>query len=126
MGLKDFFRRSPTRNSTLARYSTPAEGDELILHHLRELGADLNRPRHVIQFLYFPDEVGARGAAKALQVSGYDVEVRPPEEEISEWRAVAETHAVVDEAWVEGMRPRLEAVAHANGGTYDGWEAAAD
>jgi hypothetical protein len=80
----------------------------------------------VIQFLYFPDEVGARGAAETLKASGYEVDVRPPGEEFSEWGAVAETHAVVDEAWVEEMRPRLEAVAHANGGAYDGWEAAAD
>jgi Regulator of ribonuclease activity B len=120
MGLKDLFRRQP------GGYSTPAEGDRLILEQLRGLGADLSRPRHAIQFLYFPDEAGARGAAETLAASGYEVEVRPPGEGIAQWAAVAETQAVVDEEWIGGMRPRMDAVAHANGGEYDGWEAAAD
>jgi hypothetical protein len=121
MGLKDLFRRGRP-----ATYSTPAQGDRLILDQLREIGADLSRPRHVVQFLYFPSEAGARDAAETLAASGYDVDVRPPAEGIEQWAAVAETHAVVDEAWVDEMRPRLEAVAHANGGEYDGWEAATD
>jgi len=121
MGLKDLFRRGRRR-----AYSTPAEGDRLILDQLRELGADLDRPRHVIQFLYFPDERSARGAAETLAVGGYDVEVRPPTGEIEQWAAIAETDTVVNESWLAEMRPRLEAIAEANGGEYDGWEAAAD
>jgi hypothetical protein len=121
MGLKDLFRRRQG-----ATYSTPAEGDRLILDRLRELGADLSRPRHALQFLYFPDEAGARGAAETLAASGYEVDVRPPGEGIEQWSAVAETQTVVDERWTDEMRPRMEAIAHANGGDYDGWEAAAD
>jgi hypothetical protein len=121
MGLKDLFRRG--RRTT---YSTPGESDRLILEQLREAGADLDRPRHVIQYLYFPDEAGARAAAETLAASGYDVDVRPPREGIEQWAAVAETHTLVNEEWLAGMRPRLEAIAEANGGEYDGWEAAAD
>jgi hypothetical protein len=121
MGLLDRLRRGRP-----ATYATPAQGDRLILEQLRNMGADLSRPRHVIQFLYFPDEAGARGAAQTLTASGYEVDVRPPSEGIEQWAAVAETHVVVDEAWVDEMRERMDAVAQANGGDYDGWEAAAD
>ncbi len=117
MGLKDLFRRG---------VPSPVDGDRMILDQLRKLGADLSRPRHVMQFLYFPSEAGARSAAATLGASRYQVEVRPPGEGFEEWAAVAETHVVVDEAWVDEMRPQLAAIAHINGGTYDGWEAAAD
>jgi hypothetical protein len=121
MALKDLFRRGRRATS-----STPADGDRLILEQLRELGADLNRPRHVVHYLYFPDEAGARGAAETLTASGYDADVRPPSDGIERWATIAETHTLVSEAWLSEMRPRLEAIAHANGGEYDGWEAAAD
>jgi regulator of ribonuclease activity B len=120
MGLRRFLRREPT--PTL----TPREGDRRILEELRNLGADLSRPRHVIQYLYFPDEEGARGAAATLAASGYEVRVNPPGDAVPDWNAIAETHVVVDERWVDEMRPRFEAVAAANGGEYDGWEAAGD
>jgi hypothetical protein len=121
MGLRDLFRRRGPKP-----YSTPAEGDRLILEQLREHGGDLSRPRHGIQYLYFPTEVAARGAAETLRATGYDVDLRPPREGITQWAAIAEAHVVVDEAWLDEMRPRLEAIAAANDGEYDGWEAAAD
>jgi hypothetical protein len=121
MGFRDLFRRRSPK-----RYSTPAEGDRLILEQLRELGGDLSRPRHVLQYLYFPTEAAALGAAETLRATGYDVDVRAPGEGMAQWGAIAEAHVVVDEAWVGEMRPRLDAIAAANGGDYDGWEAAAD
>ena len=62
--------------------------------------------------------------AETPVASGYEVEIRPPGEGIEQWSAVAETQTVVDERWTDEMR--MEAIAHANGGDYDGWEAAAD
>jgi hypothetical protein len=118
MGLKDLFPESGV--------PSPVDGDRMILDQLRELGADLSRPRHVMQFLYFPSDAAARRAAATLGAGGYQVEVRPPVEGFEEWVAVAETHVVVDAAWVDEMRPQLEAIALEGGGTYDGWEAAAD
>ncbi|MBD0330236.1 MAG: hypothetical protein ICV64_09050 [Thermoleophilia bacterium] len=51
--------------------------------------------------------------------------MRAPREGVEHWGVVAEIHTVV-ERWLADMRPQLEAIAGANGGEYDGWEAAAD
>jgi hypothetical protein len=120
MGLRDLFRRR--RGSD----DVPSEGDSLVLDQLRAHGADLDRPRHVIQYLYFPSDEGARAAAEALRPMGYEVDVRPPSSGIDQWAVIAEMEVVLDESWVDETRRRLRAVAEANGGEYDGWEAAGD
>ena len=126
MGWRDFLGRRGRRPAT---YKTPAEGDSLILAQLRSLGADLSRPREVLQFLYFPSEDAATEAAEALRGYGYRVEVNAPDDDTrglaNPWSVVATGEFVVDEQWVDAMRPQLQAIASLGGGAYDGWEAAA-
>ena len=126
MRFRDFFRRG--RGDNLRTYATPAEGDQLILDHLREAGADLTQPREVLQYLYFPTEAAAHEAAEAVRAYGYDVEVRPSatDDARNPWLTLATAELVVDEGWVAAMRPQLEAIASLGGGEYDGWEAAAE
>ena len=56
---------------------TPEEADGLALRQLAGRGADLAKPRHVIHFLYFPDEEDARAAATAIG-DAWTTKVEPP------------------------------------------------
>jgi hypothetical protein len=89
MGLGRLFRRRPRS------FSTPAEGDRMILDMLRLQGADLSV------------RVEASAAGDGT------------------WLALATGERVVDEATVDGVRARFDQVAGEHGGEYDGWEAAA-
>jgi hypothetical protein len=103
---------------------TPAEADRLALRQLQALGADLTRPRHVIHFVYLPDEESARAAAEAIQQAGYHTQVVPPDDRFREWRVHADATRVVSETTIDGFRSWFDQVAAEHGGEYDGWEAA--
>jgi hypothetical protein len=122
MGFLDRFRHP-------AEDVSPADGDQLIVHQLRLLGADLSRPREVLHFVYFPTKEDAEDAAAELRGEGYAVEVQPSADADTNppnpWLALARKDTVVDEGAVIDMRPRFEALAAARSGEYDGWEAAA-
>jgi Regulator of ribonuclease activity B len=116
MGLLDRLRKKPP---------SPVDQDRLILRQLQGVGADLTRPRHVLYFLYFDDEAGARAAATAAEKAGYEASVTPPSEVVSQWSMQAESTRVVDYTNVAGFRALFERIAEENRGEYDGWEAAA-
>ncbi|HXF97751.1 MAG TPA: ribonuclease E inhibitor RraB [Gaiellaceae bacterium] len=106
------------------RPRTPADEDALALRELARRGADLARPRHVVHFLSFPDEVAARAAAAEAERAGWETSLSPPGERLAQWRLQAEAVRVVDELTVRGFRAQLGRLAAAHGGAYDGWEAA--
>lgn len=114
------FLRRPQRKSPPG-----SELDKLSLKQLRGRGADLTRPRHVLHFLYFPEEAAARKAAEAIVVAGYEASVTEPEGRIAQWGVRAETTRVVNESTVHAFRSWFEQVAAEHEGEYDGWEAAA-
>ncbi len=126
MRLRDLFRRKPEA----ASYTTPAEGDRLVIQQLTRAGADLSRPREVLQYLYLPTEDAAEHARETLDAEGYSVEVRPSadaeEGPPNPWLVLARTETVVDEDMIDRARERFEQLAARHGGDYDGWEAAAD
>ncbi len=117
MGLLDRLRNK-------GRPETPQDADRLVLRQLQSLGADLTRPRHVVHYLYFPAEEGARTAADVIEDAGYTTVVEPPSEQIVEWRVKADTTRVVNAATVEAFRAWFEQVASEHAGEYDAWEAA--
>jgi hypothetical protein len=119
MGLGRLFRRRPRS------FSTPAEGDRMILDMLRLQGADLSLPREVLHYSYFADEATANAAADAIRGAGYEVRVEPSSAGDGTWLALATGERVVDETTVDGVRARFDQVAGEHGGEYDGWEAAA-
>jgi hypothetical protein len=103
----------------------PDEVDRISLAHLKALGADLERPRHVLHFVYFDHEADARLAAEAVETAGYETAVLQPTDKIAQWCVRAETTRVVNESSLRAVRAWFEIVAQEHRGEYDGWEAAA-
>lgn len=116
MGFLDRFRQ---------KRPPPEQLDQISLRQLRALGADLERPRHVLHFLYFDGERDAREAADAVRAAGYEATALPPDGRIEQWCVRAETTRVVNESTVQAFRAWFELVASDHAGEYDGWEAAA-
>ncbi len=94
------------------------------VRNLIKMGADVRVPRHVIFYLYFPRESGARAAARVLRHRGHEVSVNPPWEKIPQWATVAETR---DRALIpDFLRETVdvcEKLADRHDGVFDGWEA---
>jgi hypothetical protein len=108
--------------------SSPGEGDRKVIDQLLALGADLNRPRHTIHFLYFPSAEVANEAAKALSEAGYNANACEPSEIPSrnKWPVLAEKTEVVNQSAMERERVFLDAFAESLSGEYDGWETSLD
>jgi hypothetical protein len=104
---------------------SPEKVDEVSLKQLLSLGADLERPRHILHFLYFDDEADARSAADTTGAAGYETAVLAPDGQIEQWCVRAETTRVVNESTIRAFRTWFEVVASDHSGEYDGWEAAA-
>jgi hypothetical protein len=119
MELGRLFRRRPRR------FSTPAEGDRLILDMLRLKGADLAQPREVLHYSYFADGAAAEAAAGTMREAGWEVTVAESAGGAGRWLARATALRVVDESTVDPDRAWFEQLAEEHGGEYDGWEAAA-
>jgi Regulator of ribonuclease activity B len=102
------------------------ELDLLVVRQLESAGADLGRPRHVVHYLYFEAEEGARRAAGEIEAAGYGVAVAAPEGDVEQWAVRAEATRVVDPTTVAAFRASFERIAAAGGGEYDGWEASAE
>ena len=87
--------------------------------------ADLDQPRHVLHFLYFPSEAAAAAAAAVVRSNAFDAEVRPPMDQWpDQWSLVCEKHGVVvDPVSVRDTGNFFDEVAEQHGGDYDGWEA---
>lgn len=122
-----WFRRTPRESEIQRRLREHGlhEGDLLVARHLVANGADLAEPRHVLHFLYFPDDRAEHAAADATG-NGWEVTVAPPDGDVPTWSVVCERMDVVLEPdGVRDTRLWFEALADEHGGTYDGWEASA-
>jgi hypothetical protein len=115
MGFLDRFQR---------KRPPPEKLDEITLQQLRALGADLERPRHVLHFLFFDTESSARTVARETEAAGYETTILDPNERVPQWGVRAETNRVVNESTVRAVRAWFEVLASEHGGEYDGWEAA--
>jgi hypothetical protein len=131
MGLRDLFRRrqdgEPELNA-VSRVEDPVEGDTVVLEQLREVGADLSKPRDARFYLYVRTGEDAEAAAASVREHGYEVEVSPAAGELTEhpWLVLANRDLVVDEDSIEEARRLFDGLAERYSGDYDGWEAAAD
>ncbi len=65
-------------------------GDQHVLEQLRQLGADLSQPRHVIHYLYLPNREAAVDAAERLQSEGFAVNVDRAADRSTRWAVLAE------------------------------------
>ncbi len=132
MGKSWWSKLFPARSQdykVVAKYETPREGDKLILDQLRKHGADLQKPREIVHYLYVPTQEASHDAAMKLRENGFEVTElasadaanNPP----NPWLVLARKVTLVDSQTVEEMRIQLEKLATESRGDYDGWEAAA-
>lgn len=94
--------------------------DEAVLTELNKVGSDLSKPHGIEFFLYLPSEADARQAAEQLTVDGFEVEVSQAAEG-SDWVCLATKTMVPNLADLQQIRLKLERIAAATGGVYDGW-----
>ena len=124
-----FFRRRQKDQIDLESRSEKLGGlkykDLLVLEQLVKAGADLSQPRHVLHYLYFPDQDRAGLAAEEAATRGFEVTVREPLPDYPEqWTVVCERHDVVlDPEHVRDTTDSFETLASSYAGDYDGWEA---
>jgi len=108
---------------------TKAEGDREVLAQLRHAGADLDRPREVVHFLYVPSQEASRKAAETLRLHGYSVEERPAADAAKKppnpFLVKATSETTLNPWAVQQFRQLFEQLAATHAGEYDGWEAAA-
>lgn len=103
--------------------ATPLDPDSRVLEQLAAVGADVGAPTGVNVYLYFPSQDAAARAAEAVRGLGFpEVRVSPS---LDESRACIGTRVMAPELdAIRDLAARLEEVATAYGGEYDGWEAA--
>ena len=126
MGLLSRWRdRQPVDLDDRAEQTGLKYKDLLVLEQLVKAGADMHAPRHVLYYLYFPDQEHARAAASEAQASGFDTNVREPLPEYpNQWSLICERRDyTLDIETVRVNTDDFEALALRHGGDYDGWEA---
>jgi Regulator of ribonuclease activity B len=100
--------------------------DIALLGQMVQQGADLNRPRHALYYLYFGSQEAAQAGAAPARDAGYSCEVRDPLPGYpNQWALVCERRdAVLDVPGVITADDLFQGIADQNGGEFDGWEAA--
>jgi hypothetical protein len=93
--------------------------DLAVMGQLMDHGANLDEPRHVVQFLYFDSKDAAAAAADELTAQGWVSEVRDPlPDHPDQWPLVCEQHDVVLHPEVTGRAPTCSSRSrHATAGS---------
>jgi hypothetical protein len=99
------------------------EADRQTLTALREAGADLTKLTEVNFYLYFPTQAAAADAAAQAQTPELPARVVRAADGKA-WLCFVSGTMVPTESAIHAASARLQAVATALGGDYDGWEAA--
>lgn len=99
--------------------------DLSVLRALAETGAELEQPRHVLHYLYFPSQRAAEQAASTAASQGWEAAAREPLVGIARhWSVVAQRDDVVlRPEFVRESTEFFENLAAVHRGEYDGWEA---
>jgi len=102
---------------------TTGDPDEEVISHLRAAGADLSKSAHTLFYIYVATEGGAKRVAGAVGDTGLRAEVRPAALG-GGWLCLLQGQLVPSLDALKKYRSRFERLAIAEGGEYDGWEAA--
>ena len=94
--------------------------DQAVVDNLRMLGADIEQPREIEFFLYFPTEDDAGKAASLLAERGFKVQITPSHGE-EKWLCFATIQMMPDVAALMRLRKQFNSLADQLGGEYDGW-----
>lgn len=109
------------RQSTAQR-PAPPDPDAALLAQLRKEGTDLSQPTELRFFLYLPDQQAAQRVAGQIHEPGLRADVRPAATGNTWLCLVTGTIAPTPDT-VHRLRQHFEALALAERGEYDGWEA---
>lgn len=124
--LRSLIEANALRRQALVDGAPPLlqQGDRMVIQALAQ-HADLDTPREVAHWLYFPDRRSAEEAADALRSDGYAVTVdKSRGDSDGRWCAKALRQVVVSPVTIATTRTSMERLAARLGGEYDGWEAA--
>ena len=94
--------------------------DQVVVDNLRIRGANIEAPREIEFFLYFPSEATADEAALRLEDRGFDTDVSPPLAD-NKWLCFATIEMMPDPAALMRLREQFDSLAELLGGEYDGW-----
>jgi hypothetical protein len=106
--------------------SDPALGDALVLEHLKLMGADLSKPRHVVHYFYFPSEEARARIEIKLRGANYQTRFGVAAQGEKPWSLIAERTGIVDEKRITEERELFTQIVTQENGDYDGWEAQLD
>ena len=95
--------------------------DERVIAQLKKAGSKLDQPHDVEFFFFLPDEGAADRVAKRLFAAGFDVETEETDD--GTWSLVANGSMIPIAAEMTKLRTAFDALAAAEGGSYDGWGA---
>jgi hypothetical protein len=108
------------RNRSRAVADSFDDLDDQVLKQLAAAGSDLSKPHDLEFFLYFSDEARAATACRQLTAEGYagkvDRAAKGPQ-----WMCFVTRRLVPDHAAMVAIRRRMNELAAAGGGEYDGW-----
>ena len=99
------------------------EADRQVLAAFRDAGGDVDKPTEVNFYLYFPTRDAAERAAASAGTPQMPAYVDRGADGKS-WLCFVSGQMVPSEAAIRAASVRLQAIAAAHGGEYDGWEAA--
>jgi hypothetical protein len=102
--------------------------DLQLLGAIKDSGANLDAPRHVLHYLYFPSEAAAQKASEACQGQGWEAAAGEPLPDYpGQWSVTAElASAVLTLDFVRGSTDFFQEVAALYDGEHDGWEVGPD
>jgi hypothetical protein len=103
--------------------ATPLDANERVLEKLAAVGADVGAPTEVNVYLYFPSQDAASRAAEQVRALGFP-QVLVSESLNESWACIGTWVMAPELNAIRDLAARLEEVARAHGGEYDGWEAA--
>jgi regulator of RNase E activity RraB len=112
----------------LGKYNTAnlQSADRQVLTQMLARHADLTRERHVVHYMYFPDDSARNCAELILQQEGYEIRHGVDYGQELSKSLIVERNGLVNEVIVDKERKTLTTIAEKHHGKYDGWEAALD
>jgi regulator of RNase E activity RraB len=95
--------------------------DTAAIQELEKAGSRTDAVHEIRHYLYFPKEDSAKTAAQHLAKLGLEATIKRRDDQ---WAVIGRHKMIPSTDNIESFRNKLEKLAEASGGEYDGWEAA--
>lgn len=98
--------------------------DARAIDRLRKQGSDPFQPHEVDFFFGLPDEEACRKVRETLEADGYQVDLKPAKDSVTNPFSLHATKSIrLSAPDMKEISRRFNQLAAANGGRYDGWTA---